>query len=108
MDIEEVLDPYYKDLDKLIPKSSKSETCTLENCNRNGIVVSALKDLPKQQRTRPTIIEVLNIYYISNEPEKKLPQNVALELGLNLKPLQILLNKCNDIIQRWTPKKKSS
>ncbi|CAG8487224.1 10972_t:CDS:2 [Gigaspora margarita] len=37
--------------------------------------------------------EVLNTYYIPNEPEKKLSQNIALGLELDLKPFQTLLNK---------------
>ncbi|CAG8846061.1 24147_t:CDS:2, partial [Gigaspora margarita] len=94
-------DGYLEDLDKLIPKSRKGETRTLGTCNRNGIVVPAPKDPPKRRRTRPTVTEVLNTYYIPDEPEKKPPQNVALGLGLDLKPLQMLLNECNDIMQRY-------
>ncbi|RIB04396.1 hypothetical protein C2G38_2222516 [Gigaspora rosea] len=45
-------------------------------------------DNPIQIEKKPTIAEVLDTYNTSNKPEKKLPQNVVLGLGINLKPLQ--------------------
>ncbi|CAG8692744.1 33596_t:CDS:2, partial [Gigaspora margarita] len=41
-------------------------------------------------------------------PEKNPAQNIALGLGLDLKPLQMLLNECNDIMQRWVLEKEKS
>ncbi|CAG8530862.1 23956_t:CDS:1, partial [Gigaspora rosea] len=58
------------------------------------------KEPSKQQRIRPTVEEVLDTYYVPDEPKKKSPQDVALGLGIDLKPLQTLLSKCNDILQR--------
>ncbi|CAG8803087.1 41487_t:CDS:2, partial [Gigaspora margarita] len=104
-ELNDLIDGYLEDLDKLIPKSRRGENYTLGNCNRKGIVIPALKDPPKPRKTRPTITEVLDTYYVPDKPEKKPPQNVALGLGIDLKPLQTLLNECNDIMQRWVLEK---
>ncbi|CAG8832071.1 46453_t:CDS:2, partial [Gigaspora margarita] len=104
-ELNDLIDGYLEDLDKLILKSRRGENYTLGNCNRKGTVISASKDPPKPRKTRPTITEVLDTYYVPDEPEKKPPQNVALGLGIDLKPLQTLLNECNDIMQRWVLEK---
>ncbi|RIB07275.1 hypothetical protein C2G38_2274797 [Gigaspora rosea] len=100
----EAFDPYYaigkfcdimqdQDLDNLIPKSRKDEPRILGNYNRNSIIVPAPKKPSKWPRTRPTIAEVLDTYSVPDKPEKKSSRDVALGLGIDLKPLQALLNE---------------
>ncbi|RIB05169.1 hypothetical protein C2G38_2220450 [Gigaspora rosea] len=76
-ELKYLIDGYLKELDNLIPKLREDETQ-----------------------------KVFDTYYVPDEPEKKLPQDVAFGLEIDLKLLQMLLSECNDILQRWAIEKK--
>ncbi|CAG8651232.1 8370_t:CDS:2 [Gigaspora margarita] len=98
--IEEFLDPYYgsgKSCNEM-----KDRGCIPKN-ELNDPIDGYLEDLDKLiLKSRK---EVLNTYYVPDEPEKNPSQNVVLGLGLDLKPLQMLLNQYNNIMQKWASEK---
>ncbi|CAG8786150.1 44289_t:CDS:2, partial [Gigaspora margarita] len=83
-ELNDLINGYLEDLNKLILKLQRGKNYILGNCNRKGTVIPALKDSLKPRKMRPTVTEVLDTYYVSDEPEKKPPHNVAFRLGLDL------------------------
>ncbi|RIB23835.1 hypothetical protein C2G38_2288028 [Gigaspora rosea] len=106
-ELNDLINEYLEDFDNLIPKSRKDEPCILGNYNRNGIVVPALKKPSKWPRTRPTVVEVLDTYYVPDEPEKKSPRDVALGLEIDLKPFKYYLANVTTFCKDGPQKKKN-
>ncbi|RIB11673.1 hypothetical protein C2G38_2202833 [Gigaspora rosea] len=91
--------------DEQLPEVLEFALEVVENIIKNDHEedLEEIKYIPSfiKQRIRPTVEEVLDTYYVPDEPKKKSPQDVALGLGIDLKPLQTLLSKSPNIYPKF-------